>query len=76
MNHYRIVSILRVSIHKDCIGCVYQVLIKSILIYPLENDSVVLHKPMEKGFLVFVMYSGQKLIEFSYSTVSALSVAL
>jgi len=36
-SHYRTVSILRVSIHRDCIGCVYQALIKSILIYPLEK---------------------------------------
>jgi len=36
-NHCRIVSILRVSIHRECIGCVYQALIKLILIYPLEN---------------------------------------
>jgi hypothetical protein len=37
MNHCRIVSILTVSFHRDAIGCVYQALIKSIIIYPLEK---------------------------------------
>jgi len=41
-SHCRTVSILRVSIHRECIGCVYQALIKLILIYPLENDIFVI----------------------------------
>jgi hypothetical protein len=36
-NHCRIVSIWRLLIHMDCIDRVYQALIKSILIYPLEK---------------------------------------
>jgi hypothetical protein len=36
-SHCRTVFILRVSIHRECIGCVYQALIKLILIYPLEK---------------------------------------
>jgi len=36
-NRCRIMSILRVSIHRECIGCMHQALIKSVLIYPLES---------------------------------------
>jgi hypothetical protein len=36
-NRCRIMSILRVSIHRECIGCMHQALIKLVLIYPLES---------------------------------------
>jgi len=36
-NRCRIMSILRVSIHRECIGCMHQVLIKLVIIYPLES---------------------------------------
>jgi len=42
MNHCRIVSILRVPILRDCVGNIYQALIKSLLIYPSDNDIFVI----------------------------------
>jgi hypothetical protein len=36
-NLYRIMSILRVLIHGECLGCMHQALIKSVLIYPFRE---------------------------------------
>jgi hypothetical protein len=35
-NHFKIVFILRVSIFRDCVGCIYQALIKSFNLFLIK----------------------------------------